>query len=124
MTRAGRSLFVFGFYPILAGIFLIVAPNVLFRLSGVAASTEIWPRFAGVLSIVIGFYEMQAGRKSIVDFLWWSIYARASLVIFLSAFVVLGLAQPTLIILGVIDLAGSAWTWIALQRSKHSKDKS
>ena len=118
MSKAGRSLFIFGIYAMVSGILLVTIPNVLFTSLGLSTTSDVWPRFAGVLAIVIGFYEMQSGRKSIVDFLWWSIYARASFIIFLAIFALLGLAKPVIILLGVIDLAGAAWTFIALRKAK------
>lgn len=117
MSRAGRSLFLFSFYVIAAGILLVCIPNALFDASGMLRSSEVWPRFAGVLAIVLGLYEMLAGRTSIPGLLRLSVYTRASFILFLAAFVLGGLAKPTLIVLGVIDLAGAAWTFFALRAS-------
>lgn len=118
MTKAGRSLFIFGIYATLAGLSLVLIPNVLFRLAGIPASPEVWPRFAGVLAIVIGFYEMQSGRKSSTDFLWLSVYTRAPFILFLAAFAVLGIAKPVIVVLGAIDLAGATWTFAALRKAR------
>ena len=117
MSKAGRSLFIFGIYAMVSGI-PGHHPKCPFHFTWPFNNIGGLARFAGVLAIVIGFYEMQSGRKSIVDFLWWSIYARASFIIFLAIFALLGLAKPVIILLGVIDLVGAAWTFIALRKAK------
>ena len=115
MSAAGRSLFVFGIYLVILGILTVVVPNVLLSVLGLPSTSEVWIRVAGVLFIVIGFYELQAGRKGLTDFLLWSIIARASVILFLAAFVLLGFVKPILIVFGAIELTGAAWTLIALQ---------
>jgi hypothetical protein len=115
MSRAGRSLFLFSIYVIAAGILLVFIPNALFDVAGMPRSSEVWPRFAGVLAIVLGLYEMLVGRTSIPSLLRLSVYTRASFILFLAAFVLSGLAKPVLIVLGAIDLAGATWTFLALR---------
>lgn len=47
----------------------------------------------------------------------WPVPARASVMIFFAGFVVLGFAEPMLILFGVVDLLGAAWTGLALRAS-------
>ena len=56
MSRAARSVLVFGLYLVVVGIALIVAPNPLLVLLRFPASTEIWPRVVGVLALVLAHY--------------------------------------------------------------------
>ena len=124
MSAAGRSLFVFGIYMMILGILMVVVPNVLLGVLGLPSTSEVWIRVAGMLVIIIGFYDLQAGRKGLNDFLLWSIIARTSVILFFAAFVLLGFVKPILIVFGAIDLIGAAWTLIALQTavSHHSDD--
>jgi hypothetical protein len=115
MSAAGRSLFVFGIYMMILGILMVVVPNVLLGVLGLPSTSEVWIRVAGMLVIIIGFYDLQAGRKGLNDFLLWSIIARTSVILFFAAFVLLGFVKPILIVFGAIDLIGAAWTLIALQ---------
>jgi len=71
-----------------------------------------------VLLGFLGFYYIQAARKDLVDFFRWTVPVRASVILFFVAFVLLGYAQPTLVLFGVIDLAGAIWTGFALRSAK------
>ncbi len=62
-SRAGRSLFIFGIYLVLLGILLVGFPNFLLNVFGVPSSTEVWIRVSGILVIIIGYYDIQAGRR-------------------------------------------------------------
>ncbi len=115
MSAAGRSLFIFGIYRVIVGLLLVIVPNTLLGVLGLPGTSEVWIRVAGVLVLIIAFYDLQAGRKSMNDFILWSIIARASVILFLAAFVLLGFAQPMLLVFGAVEVIGAAWTLIALQ---------
>ena len=115
MSAAGRSLFIFGIYLLLLGIVLVAVPNWLLGMFGLPATTEVWIRVVGVLVLVIGFYDLQAGRNSMNDYYLWSIIARVAVFLFFLAFVLLGLVNPIFVVFGAIDLLGAAWTFFALQ---------
>jgi hypothetical protein len=68
--------------------------------------------------IVLAFYYLHAARAEMTEFFQWTVYARASVIVFFSAFVALGLVEPVLILFGVIDLLGAGWTEMALRGSK------
>jgi hypothetical protein len=59
-----------------------------------------------------------AGRHGLTSFIRCSVYTRASVILFFIAFVLLGLAKPVVILLGVIDLAAAIWTALALRAEK------
>jgi hypothetical protein len=117
MTAAALSMFAFGIYLLLSGLSLMLAPNMLFAILGVPASSEVWPRVVGMLTGILGFYFIQAARKNVVEFFRWTLYARFFVLIAFAAFVVLDLASPVLLLFGVIDALGAIWTALAL-RSK------
>ena len=118
MSKSATSLLVFGLYLAMLGVTLVVVPNLLLTLFQIPATQEVWIRVLGVVVLVLSFYSIQAARGNDVSFFSSSVYARTPVVLFFTAFVLLGLAQPPLILFGLIDLAGAAWTWFAL-RSEH-----
>ena len=115
MSRAALSLLVFGLYLAVLGTVLVIAPNLLLVLFRVPTTQEVWIRVVGVLLLILSYYDIQAARSNVVPFLRWSVYARAPVVLFFASFVLAGLVQPTLILFGLIDLAGAVWTWLALK---------
>jgi hypothetical protein len=115
MSNSARSVFVFGLYLVLLGLVLLVVPNILLGLFFLPPTTEVWIRVVGMLVLFLGFYYTQAARKGMTDFFRWTVYVRSSVIVFFGAFVLLGFADPPLILFGVVDLMGAIWTGLALR---------
>lgn len=110
MSRAAKSVMVFGVYLIGMGVNLVAAPELFLSTFGFPATNEVWLRVVGMLALLLAFYYIQSARLGLVEFFRLTVYTRASVIIFFGAFVALGYAQPTLILLGVADLLGAIWT--------------
>ena len=116
MSPAAKSVFVFGIYLSILGIILVAVPNVMLSLFGLPETEEVWIRVVGVLVLVIAVFDIQLARKEVREFFWIGVYARCSVIVFFTAFVLAGYVQPVLILFGVIDLLGALWTWRELRR--------
>jgi hypothetical protein len=117
MSNSARSVFVFGLYLAVLGIVLLVAPNVLLGMFLLPDATDVWVRVAGMLVLFLSFYYTQAARKNLTDFFQWTVYVRATVIVFFTIFVLLGFANPPLILFAVVDLLGAIWTGLALRSS-------
>ena len=115
MTKAARSVSAFDLYLFVLGPILLIAPNLLLRTFGLAESHDVWIRVVGMLVVLLGYYYSRAARAELTSFFHWTVHARGTVVFFFIAFVVLGLAPPTLILFGVIDAAAATWTALALR---------
>lgn len=113
---AAKTVLYFGFYLYLTGITLLVVPNFLLSTFQMPATEEVWIRVAGVLVTAIGFYYHQIGSKNITPMVPLTVVARLFVFLSFVVFVMLKFASPMLIVFGVIDLAGAAWTWMALNK--------
>jgi hypothetical protein len=118
MSRAATSMFVFGIYLLVLGPTLVVAPAFLTGLFGLDAPQEVWIRVLGAIITILGFYYLFAARHETKDFFWMTVWGRPAVLVFFTAFVLLGLAEPILILFGVVDLLGAGWTFAAL-RAEH-----
>jgi hypothetical protein len=118
MSRAAVSIFVFGVYLLVVGTTLVVAPAVLTELFGLDAPQDVWIRVTGTVVAILGFYYLFTARREAKDFFWATVWGRPPVVVFFTTFVLLGLAKPVLILFGVVDLLGAAWTFAAL-RAEH-----
>jgi len=116
MSNAAKSVFVFGIYELLMGCVLMVMPNPILLFFGFAATSEVWIRVTGFFACLLAFYDFQAVRQEMTEFFHWTVYARASVILFFTAFVWSGLASPMLLLFGVIDLLGAIWTALALRK--------
>src|ERR1043165_5121362 len=112
MTRAAKSLLVFGVYVAVLGLTLLLIPNVLLGLFGIPPTHEIWIRLNGMFIICLSFYYIQAARHDITSFIWWTVPGRAAVIVYFIAFVFLAGAPWQLLLFGLVDLVFALWTWI------------
>jgi hypothetical protein len=117
LSGPARTIFVFGAYLLLLGALLVVAPNFLLGLFRIAPTTEVWIRVLGAVVLILGAYYVLAALAELHAFMRWTVALRASVVLFFLAFVLSGLAPAALILFGLVDLAGAAWTAWALWRA-------
>ena len=118
MSNPAKSVLVHGFYLALSGLTLIVVPNLLFGLLGIPPTNEVWIRVVGVLTLILGFYFVQAARREVIEFMRWTVYARLTFMSFCIIFVLLGFIGPVLLLFGLLDLLGAIWTALALRTVK------
>ena len=118
VSRAAVSMFVFGIYLLVLGPTLVLAPAFLTGLFGLDAPQEVWIRVLGVVASVLGFYYVFTARREAKDFFWATVWGRPAVIVFFTAFVLLDLAEPVLILFGVADLLGAAWTFAALRAER------
>jgi hypothetical protein len=115
MNRAAVSVFVFSIYLFILGAVLVVVPNVLLSIFGIAETNEVWIRVVGMLVLILGYYYSTAARNNLTAFIRATVHGRISVLVFFIAFVAFGWAPATLILFGVIDAAAAVWTAIALR---------
>jgi hypothetical protein len=113
MSRAAFSARVFSMYVMAVGAALLLVPNLLLGLFGIAPTGEIWIRVAGLIAFNLGIYVWVAARH--LPFLQASVYTRTLVFIVLTGFAATGMGEPMLALFGVVDLCGAIWTWLALR---------
>ena len=118
MSKAARSLLVFGIYLVALGLFLVIAPNTLITLFGLPEAQDVWIRVVGMLLLFLAFYNIQAARHEVARYFGWSVIARASVIVIFAVFVLLKRVKPVLLLFGAFDLAGALWTHFALRQDR------
>ena len=115
-----RSLVVFGVYLLALAIVLLAVPNMLLALFGIPPTSEVWIRVVGMLVAFLGYFDVRYGAAVDRRFLELSVHTRATVPAFFLAFVVFAAAPWQLLLFGMVDLAGSIWTWLSLRGSSRS----
>lgn len=118
MSQAAKSLFVFGIYLCVLGLLLLLAPNLLLRLFGVPPTDEVWIRINGMFVLCLSFYYVKAARGELTDFIRWTVWARAAVILYFISFVLLVSAPKALLLFGLIDLLAAWWTLHALKKGE------
>lgn len=123
MSRAARSLLVFGVYLEVLAAILIVAPNALLSVFGVAHTHEVWIRVLGVVVACVGVYYIVSARHGFRPAIVASVPVRSTLALSFAAFVSLGYAEPAVLVFGIADLAGALWTAASLRSEASAASK-
>lgn len=118
MSRAAKSLFVFGIYLCGLGLALLLVPNLMLRAFGVPPTQEVWIRINGMFVLCLSFYYVQTARNELTNFIRWTVWARIAVIFYFAAFVLLVSAPKALLLFGLIDLLAAIWTWLALKRDE------
>lgn len=115
MSKAAKSVFVFGLYLIINGLGFLLMPNTMLGSLGIPSTNEPWINIVGMLLLMLAYYYIQSARSELTRLFRLSVHVRSSVIVFFIAFVLLGLAPPILIMFGVIDLLAAIWTALALR---------
>jgi len=115
MSRAARSIQVFGIYLVIAGGLFIGAPDALISLLRLPTTTEPWVHVLGVPVMALGMYYMASARAELVPFFRATIWVRAFVLIALVVLITMGVIPISFVGFGIVDALGAAWTWTALR---------
>lgn len=115
MSKSATSVFVFGIYLFVLGLVLVVVPNLLLKMLGMAETDEVWIRVVGGLVLVLAYYYSQTARMGLTDFFRLTVVARTAVLLFFIALVLAGLGPPILVLFGVVDFVAAMWTALALR---------
>jgi hypothetical protein len=118
MSKSAFSVKIFGIYKMLLGPTLILFPNLLLSVFGVAPTNEVWIRVIGVLAFNVGVYYWVAAKCEAKAFFISTVVSRALVLLALVSFAALGLMSPIIILVGCVDFAGGIWTWTALRSER------
>ena len=118
MSRAAKSLFVFGIYLCGLGLILLLVPNLILQAFGVPPTNEVWIRINGMFVLCLSFYYVQAARNELAIFIRWTVWTRVAVIFYFAAFVLLVSAPKALLLFGLIDLLSALWTWLALRKDE------
>ncbi len=116
MTNAGKSVYYFGFYLLILGVTLTGFPNMLLSTFQLPETNEVWIRVVGILVFNIGLYYVFMAPTNSSLFYTLTVYTRASILLWFIIFVLIGWAPATLILFGMADIAGAAWTYMAMRK--------
>ncbi len=115
MSKSALSAKVFAVYLFIISTVLVVAPNFLLSIFGIAPGSEVWIRVVGVIAFNLGVYCWVAAKHDNKPFMEASVYTRFLVFVVFTIFALLGLASPMLVLFGVVDLCGGMWTYFALK---------
>jgi hypothetical protein len=115
MSSAGRSLFAFGVYVVIAGLSLAIVPALVLAVLRFPPATDGWIRVVGVLALCIGSFHIVGARNELLPYIRATVYARTGLAFIFIIFVVTAIMPAPLLVFAGADAIGAAWTALALR---------
>ncbi len=116
MNPACKTIYLFGFYPLLAGLSMILAPALPLQILGWPVEGLDWIRMLGVVTMIVGYYYIQLGRNDVLDFCRYSAQMRIIIPFVFTAMVLVFDMNPLYIALTAVDFLGGMWTATALRK--------
>lgn len=114
MNEPITTLRVWSYYVLGIGAGMLLIPNVIFSVLGIAETSEVWIRVVGLVAIALGIVYLDGARRHDVGVARASVPARVSVVVAFIALWATG-GPWQLLIFGAVDLAGLSWTWYAIR---------
>ena len=115
MTRAARSIQIYGIYIVVSGLSMCFVPNLMLARLGVPPTTEGYIRMLGLVLFILGLYYVAAARSQITPFFRWSVWGRGLAVAGVIGLVIIQLVPPAFLGIAAIDAACAVWTAMALR---------
>ncbi len=116
MTRAGKSIFYFGFWVLVCGVSLMFFPQFCLDIAGISLNDYVTVRLFGMVLIYLSIYYFVAGRHPAFRPLYLTtVFTRFSAFLIMIVFVLLDMAKPIVIGFTVVDALGALWTGLALR---------
>ena len=119
MSKSAKSVLIYGIYLAINGLMLLLIPNVLISSLGIESTNEVWIRLSGILLMAIAVYYIIGAKYEIIVILKATAFIRVSIILFFTAFVLLDLVSPNIIIISLIDFLGGFWTFVMLKKEGH-----
>ena len=119
MSKSAKSVLIYGIYLAINGLMLLLIPNVLTSSLGIEPTNEVWIRLSGILLMAIAVYYILGAKYEIIVILKATAFIRVSIILFFTAFVLLDLVSPNIIIISLIDFLGGFWTFVMLTKEGH-----
>jgi hypothetical protein len=113
MSAAAKSVYYFGFYLLLAGLALFIAPNQILFLLKVPAATEIWIHLVGTLTFILGVFFLYMARQESRPFIYISMFGRVVFILGVLAVILIHDAPSALLLFAAVDAIGLIWTLAA-----------
>lgn len=114
MTKSAKTVFIFGIYLILEGIFLILAPSRFLSYIGLPDAESIWRVIVGFVVFVLGYYYTRNARENLEPFFVFTVHIRILQFFFFFYIYMLEAGTITLLLFSLIELLAGLWTWRAI----------
>ncbi len=116
MTKAAKTVWVFGVYLICEGLFLLLSPSWILEAIGIPDPDSVWRIILGFVVAILGYYYVRNAKENLTPFFQFTVQIR---VIQLGFFLWLYFFERgTLVLVGfsLIEMLAGLWTWREIRK--------
>ncbi|MEQ9231433.1 MAG: hypothetical protein RIF46_12190 [Cyclobacteriaceae bacterium] len=117
MTKAARTVWVFGIYLMLEGVFLMMAPASMLHAIGIPDPNSVWRIVLGFVVAVLGYYYIRNGKENLRPFFTFTVQIRLLQLGFFVWLYFFERGTMALVLFSVVEAIAGVWTWHALKKS-------
>jgi hypothetical protein len=115
LSPAAISVMTWGIYLVIVGVALMSIPDVVLQMFGYTSTKEVWPRLAGLLTLVLGgYYVLIAYYRVEVLFRWKAAGHTIGIVAMLLLYIT-DKGPSAILMTAVTDFFAGMWTVLALR---------
>ncbi len=115
MNPACKTIYYFAWYPLGAGLTMLLVPQWPLQLLGFPLEGLDWIRMLGVVTIMVAYYYFRLSQDGVLSFCRYSTQMRLLIPLVFSAMVLGFDLPPVYVALTFGDVLGGLWTWQALR---------
>ncbi|GAB4240187.1 MAG: hypothetical protein Tsb0034_16520 [Ekhidna sp.] len=116
MTKSAKTIWLFGIYLIIEGLFLMLAPSWVLETIGLPEADSIWRTILGFVVALLGYYYVQNARSNLVAFFGFTVQVRVAQFVFFIWLYLFDQGTIALVGFSFIEFMAGMWTWQTLKK--------
>ncbi|MFK7953293.1 MAG: hypothetical protein AB8B73_10650 [Ekhidna sp.] len=120
MSKAANTVWLFGIYLIIEGLFLMLAPSWILVSIGVPDPESVWRIVLGFVVALLGYYYIRNAKENLTPFFGFTVQVRIIQFFFFLWLYFFERGSLALVGFSAIEMLAGVWTWRALRVIKIS----
>lgn len=116
MTRSAKTVWVFGIYLIIEGVFLMLAPGWVLEAIGIPDPDSVWRIVLGFVVAILGYYYVRNAKKNLTPFFQFTVQVRFIQLVFFLWLYFFDRGSLALVGFSIIEMLAGVWTWRELKK--------
>jgi uncharacterized membrane protein HdeD (DUF308 family) len=117
MNKPAKTVWFFGIYLLIEGLFLMLAPASILSAIGIPDPESVWRIVLGFVVAVLGYYYFRNAKENLVPFFGFTVQVRIIQFVFFIWLYVFERGTLALVAFSFIEFVAGMWTWRVLKRS-------
>ncbi|WP_425390089.1 hypothetical protein [Ekhidna sp.] len=118
MDKPAKTVWVFGIYLVVEGLFLMLAPASILSTIGIPDPESVWRIVLGFVVAVLGYYYIRNAKENLTPFFGFTVQVRIIQFVFFIWLCVFDRGTMALVAFSFVEFAAGMWTWNALKSSQ------